>query len=290
MRRRDYLRALSGTGVTVAGGCLFWGRGGGNWLVVEPVPSLADHVATGPGGFTAGQSTAVAAALDGGEHVTYGRRPFRSGEYVRVEGAFYQATVAETGTERVARWVLGGDPVEDGEAAVPLEAYPPADRDPVAIAYRLAHSRARADDAGRGPDRYVYVFRRVEPAGTALLPTPRHPVVDMPDGPIRLWTERRDIQEPVYTTTLEPVAADGESFERRVEDELVADLDDPSLPPAQREIVETAIETGEYRETDRISDPFNDLVDRLQEHWSGGGTTLFKYDGAYYEWTYTHSD
>lgn len=290
MHRRTFLRIVSGsTLVSATAGCLF-GTAGDNGLELTEVDSLADHVAAQPSEFTDEQRSVVDAALPDGEYVTYGHRPFPDGSYLEVDGEFYRADVAETGTKRTSRTVLGAEEVDDAPDAVPVEEYPDRDREPVVVACRLSMVRGRESDrANPPPDRYVYVFRTVSEDDTALLPAPRHEVVEYEGRTFQLWTEERELDEAEYATALSRVASSAGEFERRVEAEYVVDLDEYELTEDQRAIVETAIEEGEYRERGRSSDAFDDLIDLLREE-QPRGDSLIESEGRYYAWTYWHSD
>ena len=150
----------------------------------------------------------------------------------------------------------------------------------------MAVTRAR-DDEGRPPEHgYVYVFRTAAPETSALLPTPEHPYVEVADETVRLWTERRDVEEAVYEATAEEVAATEATFRRYARERFVVDLDAASLTADQREIVESAIETGAYEDEGRLSAAMDDLLDVLYDHPSSSRFPLFEYEGRGYRWAF----
>lgn len=256
---------------------------------MERVEDFAGYASTSAPDFTDEQARLVEAVRSGGEHVTYGHRPFVEGAYVAVDGTFYRAQVERTGSERMTRWVLGADVGEDAEAPVAVDGLPETDVTPVVSACRRAIAREQDDDRDRTSGEYVYVFRTIAEDETALLPRPEPGAVEYASRTFRLWTEERDVHEDEYTTTLEVVASDPDEFERRVEDEFVVDLDEHELDPGQRDVIETAIEEGEYSEDGEAPREFGELIDLLRDR-APGPRSLVKYDGEYYTWTSFHSD
>jgi hypothetical protein len=230
---------------------------------------------------------------ENGDYGTHGHQPFSDGEFVEVDGTFYRVDVAETGTKRLRRTVLGADQVSNAAGeAVSIDTYPEADQRFVVIACRMALARERRDDDRdrEGHEtRYEVVFRTRSADDSALLPEPEYPLVTYDDRTFRLWTEERDLTEDEFRSTLTKIADDAETFRQQVEDEFVIDLDDRDLSGEQEEIIETAIETGEYTESGSISPAFNGLINLLREE-EPRPRSLIKYEGEYYEWSYWHSD
>lgn len=291
MRRRSLLQALGAAFLTSATAGCFVGAGGGNGLELEQVESFSRYTATQPPEFSDDQSELVESVLKDGQYVTYGYQPFSDGDYIEVDGTFYQVDVTKTGTRQMTRTVLGADQVsEQADDAVTFDTYREPDQEPVVFACRMAIARERRDnDRETDDNRYVVVFRTRSAEDSALLPEPDHPLVTYDDRIFRLWTEERELEEDEFRSEGTTVADTADEYRRAVEDEFVIDLDTHDLSAQQQEIVETAISEGEYTESGSISSEFNALINLLQDEEPRPGS-LIKYQGEYYTWRYWHSD
>lgn len=290
IRRRTVLKSVGSSVIAASTAGCFVFPGGGNGLRLESV-DLTNHAAHQYGELSTEKVALVEAARANGEYVTYGHQPFTDGEYVEVDGTFYRVDVTKTGTKQLTRMVLGAHHVaEASDDAVSTDTYPEPDQRFVVIACRMALARERRDDDREEHEaRYVVVFRMRSGDNSKILPEPEYPLVTYDDRTFRLWTEERELTEDEFRSEVTKIAEDADSFRQKVEDEYVIDLDDHDLSGEQEEIIETAIETGEYTESGSISSAFNVLINLLQEE-EPRPRSLVKYEGEYYTWSYWHSD
>lgn len=261
MRRREFVGVAA---ALLATGCV---QDESRTLSLEPIDDVADYVTVED------DPEAFEKALDDG-HVSYGEPVAETDEYVGYEGAYYRATTEEVGTERVERQAVVAERIGDADDAVEIDRYGEDDLQVVSSACRSA---LESDD-GTG-----YAAVRSDPEDTELLPEPEHPRVRLGNAVCGLSIDTREVEEQGYETTLEKVADDRQGFVEYINETYALDLDSANLSEAEREVLDTATEEGEYTETGESSEGFASVVSRLNLQ---ADRRILLYDGEYYEWSY----
>jgi len=277
MRRRRLLVLGGVLAVSSLTGCF---SGGGISLSLERVEPV-DHFSTPADSMEGWRSEAADTVVAGEEYVSYGRRPFPDTEYIENDGAYYRTEAKETGGESLRRKVLYADRADTSNVtdAVGTDAYEGADRELVVEAYRLYLSDT---DIGRDSRRGITAIR-VPENETALLPEPEHPYITVRGNEtFRLRVEEHEIGETEYTTTATKVAEDEAGFVEHLNSEQIVEVKRSELPDEQREILDTAIEEGSYREQRGGEEAMGELLDSI--YLENRSQRVLKYDGEYYEW------
>lgn len=250
--------------------------GGGSWkeIRLEHVPRSelgAADLLSAEAGLTPTQEQFVAAGIPNGT-TTYGHRPFEDGQYLHVEGTYYALSAMETGTATVERPVLTAERAN----ALTDEVVTWADLSDV-DSRALRCALASLDDSSRSRPCVLH-------AGADSTFTNRSATVSFDDRgePVHLAVTREPVELARIEYTVARVgttrAALADYVARHGVDVDVGDLD---LSAEQRSMLETAADTGRYREEPPYSAAFDDLYGAFLDELGGFGG-LVALEGAYY--------
>lgn len=298
MHRREFV-AGTVTGIVAAGaGCAT--ASGAHRLSVDPFDSA--HVAYAVDELAPDQRAALETIREEGAEVTLGRHPFgRPGEkgYVELDDGFYRVRTERTGEEPQRRDILFARPDDSAEAAaeaVPAaEVYSEADHERIVEAVEPA-THDEHNYAAR------YIFRSVGKDESDLLYEPEYEFVEVEVDEtfdrtrvFRLQVIAGTVVEPVYTTTIEPVADAEIELARHLDDEnLVHRIDDAQLTADQREVIETAVDDGTYTESQSLvgdDEPFDGLtLAPRRDPETDRPYRILRYDDEYHTWSVDYTD
>jgi hypothetical protein len=225
--------------------------------------------------------------------VTYDNAPFaplRTLNPVEHEGRYYAITytIIDTRDALGVTVEINYDPQQTDGPTVAFEDLPARDRK-LLDSLVLPEPKRRIDGRDMGT---VDVYTLDEVEGSVLLPESRYDFVTYEGETYRIWVETYPATVDDFRYTVHEVAGDRAAFVRRTRDRFQFPLED--LPPAEQEIVETAIGPGRYV---RGQDPderaaYRSLSGRFQAHeaiWgsstdpgAGYGEYLVRYEETTY--------
>lgn len=291
--RRGFLAALGTGGLGSLAGCasLLDGRGASLSMAAVDAAAIAKRATME---LDPREQEIFRDALENGATtVTYDNPPFaplRTLNPVEHEGRYYAIayTVTETRDALGVTVEIDYDPRNTDGPTVAYGDLPRRDR-ALLDSLVLPEPKRRIDGRDMGT---VDVYRLDEVPGSVLTPESRFDYVTHEGETYRIWVDTYPATIADYRYTVHEVARDRAAFVRRTRDRYQFRLGD--LPPAERDIVETATGRGGYvrgRAPDERA-AYRSLSERFQAHEAVVGSStdpdiaygeyLVRYDGTTY--------
>lgn len=288
--RRGFLAAVATGGLGSFAGCVSLTETRGASLAMEEVDAstIAERATME---LDAEEREIFLDALENGSAtVTYDNAPFppvRTLNPVEHEGRYYALayTITDTRDALGVTVEINYDPRQTDGPTVAFEDLPARDRG-LLDSLVLPEPKRRIDGRDMGT---VDVYTLDEVEGSVLTPESEYDYVSHAGETYRIWVETYPATVDDFRYTVHEVARDRTAFVRRTRDRFQFRLD--GLPPAEQEIVDTAIGPGGYV---RGQDPderaaYRSLSERFQAHEAIWGSSTDP-DIGYGEYLVRHDE
>ncbi len=213
---------------------------------------------------------------------TSGHRPFRTGDFIEVDGTYYEISVTENGRTPVKTPLLVATPVEEPDGNVG-DFGTLSDTDVETL--RCALSTAREGEKTRP----CPIFGG---ESSSFLPKPAFEFIEHGSRYYRLSVETKEVPLEAYEYEFTAIAETQTEFAEFAARELIAvDFDAMDLSEKQRKILRTGTETGVYEES---PPPYTDALTELVEVFEDSADAhrdYIRFEGGYYlMWTMSVHD
>jgi len=277
LRRRTFLATACTAGVGALAGC-----GHPNAvLTMDPVDDAAvaeRYARTVPP--DAEQHATLGRAVENGSTTTEGTTPqFDTDRPYAYEGGFYELAVTEEAQLEGTRVTVEVDyATAEDDTGVPLEEFPPVDRD------LLSGLFPPEEDRGEGPEMGASAVYTPEEADSSRLVNEQVSAVRYEGAAYPITVETRPADRYRYRVEATQVADDAATYGAELKTEYMFTLS--GLSKAEREVVAQAIDEGYYESSG--SDAFESVARRFLEHEpiigdpAEEGQYLARYEGTDY--------